>query len=424
MDRALCCIAICLFSTGLWAQELFLVQPDTLNNFFKQRKAIISVGGEVYQQSNAITNSFVNKFINGGFIDEQLKDDQQLAEERNVFGAGFNFGIEAMIAPDSLFGSDKYGWMLGVSHHDELSAQFTDDLFNLVFRGNKMYAGLAADLSNSAIRYQRFQQFSIGFFEKSSLSFVQLGLVNGNQLINAGLNNTQLFTETSGQFIDLAASGQVQLSDTARTNGLVMNGIGATVNFELNIPFHFKNYPKQPAFLRLGGRNLGLINWSNETLQVNLDSTYNYQGFLIDDLASLDGVGAQVETLVDSLTPGSETGNYLLTTPGWIYASWFSPISYNLYYEVELRSRIYSFHLPEIGGRLLYKPNNNMLLGVSARYGGYSNYDSLNELRAGIFVRTFIGDQLMLSLQTENLIGWFDQNARARNGFVQLSFLL
>lgn len=424
MVRVFFIIALCLFSTGLWAQELFLMQPDTLNNFFKQRKSIISVGGEVYQQSNAITNSFVNKFVNGGFIDEQLKDEQQMAGDRNVFGAGFSFGIEAMIAPDSLFGSDKYGWMLGVSHHDDLSAQFTEDLFNLVFRGNKMYAGQAADLTNSAIRYQRFQQFSIGFFEKSSLSFVQLGLVNGNQLINAGLNNTQLFTETTGQFIDLAASGQMQISDTAQTNGLVMNGVGATVNFELNIPFHFKNYPKQPAYLRLGGRNLGLINWNKQTVQFDLDSTYNYQGFLIDDLANLDGVGDQVETLVDSLTPGSKTDNYLLTTPGWIYASWFSPISYNLYYEVELRSRIYSFHLPEIGGRLLYKPNNRMLIGVSARYGGYSNYDSLDELRAGIFVRTFIGEQFMLSVQTDNLMGWFDKNARSRHGFVQLSFLL
>lgn len=404
------------------AQEIFLTNPDSLNHFFDSNSVIISVSGGVYQQSNSITNSFVNKFINGGFIDDELKSDQKLSTDDNLFGGGFQFGINAMIVPDSLFGTDRYGWKIGLSHHDDLSGRFTRDIFNATFYGNKMFAGESISLSNSGFRYQRFQQLNIGFFEKSTLSFVSLGVLNGNQFIDVGVDNGGLFTAPNGEYVELEADGQVLISDTGNAAGLTMNGIGAALSFEINIPFYFEKRPERPSYLRFGGENVGFTRWDKQTVKYSVDSTYNYQGFVIDDLAEFDNVTEQVDNVVDSLLPESSTSPYVMTTPGWLYLSWFSPLGKSLFYEVELRTKTYAYHLPELRATVFYKPTSNWLVGVNASYGGYGLYEGPSAFRAGIFLNTFIGEHFMISAQSHHFLGWFMPEARGRSARVGLNY--
>jgi len=414
--------ALILCIQPLAGQHLFLTQPDTLLPFFKQRNVIVQTTGQVYQHSNAITNSFVNKFINGGFIDDELKGAQKIQPENNLFGAGYSFGLNAMWAPDSLFGTSKYGLMVSLSHHDDLSTRLSGDLFNLIFRGNKSFAGQTANLDQAGLRYQRFQQFSIGFFEKKTLSYVQVGLINGNQFIDMNLNEASLFTEANGEHIDLTGNGALRLSDTANTNGIAMNGIGAAINFEVNIPIKFSNRPSMPSYIRFGGQQIGATRWNNNTLQYNIDSTYNYSGFLVDDLANLSNVGDQVEQFVDSITPASTPGTYLLTLPGWFYLSWFSPLSDAVFYEIQVRTNINTFHMPEGRLRVMYKPDNKLLIGVNANYGGYGMYNTTASFRAGVFVSAFVGKNIMINVETDHLMGWFDSGAYSRHAFVNLAY--
>lgn len=416
-------MALMLCAQPLVAQHLLLTQPDTLPALFKERKVMIQASGGVYQQSNAITNSFVNKFINGGFIDNDLKDAQSISTENNLFGAGFNAGFNVMWAPDTLFGRTNYGLTISLSHHDDLSTRLTGDLFNLIFRGNKSFAGETANLDLTGLRYQRFQQFSIGFFEKKTLSYVQVGIVNGNQMIDLNLNEASLYTASEGESIDLFADGALRLSDTAQTSGIAMNGIGASLNFEVNIPILFANRPSKPSYIRFGGRQLGAIQWNKNTLQYSLDSTYNYDGFFIDDLSELQSVSDQVEQFGDSLMPSGSKDAMLFTLPGWVYVGWFSPLGDAVFYEVILRSKINSFHMPEGRLRVMYQPEKSWMIGANLNYGGYGGYSQSSSFRAGLFVSAFIGKNVMFSLETEHLMGWFDQDAHSRHAFFNLSYL-
>lgn len=418
------CIGFLVFCVQpLVAQHLLLTQPDTLEALFNERNVMIQASGGVYQQSNAITNSFVNKFINGGFIDEDLKDAQAISADNNLFGAGYHAGFNVMWAPDTLFGKTNYGLTISLSHHDDLSTRLTGDLFNLIFRGNKSFAGQTANLDFTGLRYQRFQQFSIGFFEKNTLSFVQLGLVNGNQMIDLNMNESSLYTAPEGESITLDADGVLRLSDTTQTSGIAVNGIGASINFEVNIPIKFNNRPSKPSYIRFGGRQLGAIQWNKNTLQYNVDSTYNYSGFFIDDLAELQNVGDQVEQFADSITPTGSKESMLYTLPGWFYVGWFSPLGNAVYYEVIVRSKVNSFHLPEGRLRVMYQPEKQWLIGVNLNYGGYGGYNSSSSFRAGLFVSAFIGKHVMFSLETDHLMGWFDQGAYSRHAFFNLSYM-
>lgn len=384
---------------------------------------MVRIHGALHQQSNAVTNGFVNKFLMGGYIDNTLKDKQKLNGEDNTFSVGFNFGMDAFFAPDSLFGSDRYGWSISAGHMDDASARFTGDLFKAVFYGNKQFAGTAASLKNSGVRFQQYQHLSLGFFEKKTMSFVNVGVVNGNQFINTGLSEASFFTEATGDYVELNANGELYLSDTSNTNVLAMNGIGAILNFEINIPFYVNKRSAQPSYLRFGGQHLGITQWSKNSLHYAVDSTYRYSGFLIDDLASFDNVNDQLENIVDSLLPKSEQTSYMMTTPGWVYLSWFSPLSKSLFYELEVAAKVNSFHLPRATASLYFKPSNKWMLGANATYGGYGGYESEASFRAGVQLSSFIGKHLMLNVQTNHLTGWLNNDATGRDFRFSILFL-
>lgn len=415
-------IILLLTSVPLYSQLLLLSQPDSLRDLFSKKKVILSVEGQAYQQSNAVTNSFVNKFINGGFIDNELKSKQRILEHENLFNASLGGGISIMIAPDSLFGTDRYGWIIGIHHFSDLSTRFTKDAFNTVFYGNKMYAGQQASFANTGIRYQQFQQLRIGFFDKKTLSNATVGFIHGNSFADLTLADSELYTESTGDYIELAANGRFHLSDTANTKGLVSNGIGATIGFELNLPVHFANRPDRPSYVRLGARNVGFVRWSNNTVNYRLDTTYTYQGFLIDDLANVEDW--DVEQVVDSLVPDANRETYYMTTPGWFFLSWYSPLGEKLSYELAVRSRVYSFHLPEVRADLFYRPDTKIMVGVNATYGGYGGYQSDAAFRAGISLSARIGTSFMLNLESRNVTGWFSADRFGRDVFVKLSLFL
>lgn len=424
-NRAVLVGFILFFSTlSLNAQErLFLLNPDTASAFFQANRGVIGLHGNVYQQSDGVTNSFVNKFLNSGFIDEALKDGQRVSGSENLFGAGFQFGISALIAPDSLFGSDRFGLRVGLSHHDDLSLRFDEDVFNAVFYGNKQFAGQSVSLSNSGFRYQRFQQLQIGFFEKSTMSYVSVGLISGNQFIDLGFDEASLYTSPSGSFVELAADGRFFLSDTAKTAGLAMNGIGAALSFEVNIPFRFNRRPNRPSYLRIGGQNVGFTRWSDQTVQYEIDSTYNYQGFLVDDLAAFGDLNNELDNVVDSLLPSSTVDAHYMTTPGWLYLSWLSPLSDEFYYELEVRAKIYAYHLPVFAGSLLYQPNKKWLVGFRATYGGYGGYDGIGAFRAGLFASAFVGRRFMFNVSSDNLTGWVVGQSTGRHAQFSFNYL-
>lgn len=421
--RVITIVALILLAAPVTAQRLFLANTDTLSTLFGERTAMVSVHGQVYQQGNALTNSFVNKFINGGFIDNDLKNEQSVSNNDNFLGAGFQFGMEAMFAPKTLFGSERYGWTISVSHHDDLSIQFGRDVFNTVFYGNKSYAGKTADFGNSGLRYQRFQQLNLGVFDKETLSRVSVGFVNGNQAALADLNEAEMYTAANGEYIELQADGSFALTDTAQTTGLVMNGIGAIVNFEWNIPIAIGGDQGKTAYLRVGAQNLGFIRWNNKTVNYAIDSAYHYEGFLIDDLTGLEDLNDEVDNVVDSLLPQSSAESRLEATPAWLYLSWFSPLGQQFHYELSLNYKINGYHLPEASAALFYQPNQRWMVGAKALYGGYGGYETASALRAGIFLSTFIGKNMMLNLESNNVAGWLMGSAYGRTGQMKLTYM-
>lgn len=408
---------VCGLNTA-WGQQLLLTNPDSLERMFEKYRFITILDGAGHQQSNSINNRMVNAFLRNSFIDDDLKNEQNLQDENNLMGAGYHVGIMQFVSMKKLLGSTRYGLVLSASFHQDLSVRFNRDLFNLTFYGNSNYAGQFADVSNTGFRFVSTAQASMGFYEKRTMSYVTVGVIGGNQFIDLETAQSGIYTAEDGSYIGANLDGRLIVSDTSGAANL--KGVGGVINFEVNMPIRFASRPDKPSWLRVGGRNVGLMNWNEQTLHYRADSSYQYEGFLIDDLAGFNNIEDQLDNVVDSLLPGAERRNFLLTTPGWLYVSWFSPLGEKLYYDVTLRSRINAFHLPEATVGLTYKSGAKWMAGANLTYGGYGSLNGMDGLRAGITGSTMVGEHFMVQLESTHVSGWFNGQARGRNLWLRL----
>ena len=92
----------------------------------------ITVYSDVYYQSQGLSNDFMNKFIFGGFIDDDLKEkvEQQLQDHSNRFGVGFSTGMKFYDLRDTVFNNKNWGYAIQLDHHTLSNSSFSRDLFH------------------------------------------------------------------------------------------------------------------------------------------------------------------------------------------------------------------------------------------------------------------------------------------------------
>jgi len=401
------------------AQYMFLLKTDSTGSWFKNKHYGLEVFGNGFQESNAITTGLANKFISGGHIDTQQKDEisNALRAENNRLGVGLNYGINFMIAPDTLFGSHRIGVKVGFSDYQDFSAKFGRDYFDLAFYGNKPFEGTTADLSNSGLFMHRYQKISFGVFDKSSLSGLSVSLVNGEQFFEFRTENAGLFTQTGGDYLELDADGYIWQSDTGNIGFMKSNGLGAVIDFNLNFPVFCKKNPDRPSFIRFQANDIGFIQWNNGSVNYRFDSTLVYEGFYVDNLFNPGNLSFDSEGLIDSLAPNNSKGAHYAPTPARFALSWFSHIGKSFHYELQVKARINAFYLPQGTVRLFYRAHEHILLGVNTSYGGFGGF------QAGIHTSATIGKSFLVQLETQCFGGFISSKSPNRNLFVNLMYL-
>ncbi len=112
---------------------------------------LVGAIGEYSINSTVLNNEFYNFFIRGGYIDQEAKDRiSKKLRPSNQLGGDMNFGIYYAHSIDSLFDKARpdLNYFLNISNRWHFDVRFSDDLFNLGFYGNKMFAGQTAKLGD------------------------------------------------------------------------------------------------------------------------------------------------------------------------------------------------------------------------------------------------------------------------------------
>ena len=133
--------------------ELFSIGPGF--------KFVYKIDADYSFSSDAITNRLAKEYFRNGFISNSMKDDvSKNLFSSNKFAGEFNSSITIGQNLDTIFGLLKGSSFIRLSNRSFVHSNFSEDLFELYFRGNKNYADKIADLGPFLLKSFTYQQFS------------------------------------------------------------------------------------------------------------------------------------------------------------------------------------------------------------------------------------------------------------------------
>jgi hypothetical protein len=354
--------------------------------------------------SNSFTSTFISKFYNGGYINNDLKNQVlDKTKLKNRIGADGNMGIFVAFMPDSFLHKKNIGFFVSLRDRQHFDARFSKDFYKLAFYGNSQFAGETAYLSDFNLNFIRYQQLQFGFYTSRLDSAARLGVavsfLKGEQYASIYAKQADLFTSEDGQYINFATNMQIAQSDTAKKGLGAFNGAGASIDIFFEAPFKTKI---GDAKLSVSVADIGLIRFNKKTLYLNQDTTFHFEGFQINSIYDLQDStfsNTNQDSIINKVAPFKKQA-VTCTLPSVL----------TIAYHLQLSKR---FALTE-GLRYVYNGNYNLLLFAKADYwlnkkinvsatfgwGGYGNFNY------GVGVYGNLGKGYMIQIGSNNIEGF------------------
>jgi hypothetical protein len=284
--------------------SMSMAQSPVQHRFYAENNGKSSVGFS--SGINMTTADFSNKFIKNLLLDKELdrgvlsREIDRLDESKNRIGIDYEIALKGSWN----IKSTAHNIIFSVSDGAHFHGSFPMEAVDLMFSGNKKFAGDTVDVSGLNVTGIRFQQMGAGWAYQPGLNTSIYGLVsivNGEQLIQADVNRAKLYTSTLGDTLHLNVVGGYKQSDTGNVGFARGNGLGLGLNFGLQAPF--QAIGSTQWMLSMDVFNLGFIQWNKKTIQFDIDTVVTWTGVEIPDLDHIDEQFADNQ-LADSLLEG------------------------------------------------------------------------------------------------------------------------
>lgn len=367
----------------------------------------IYIEGNAFQHSTSIYNEFTRKFFFGGEIGDDLSDRTWQGQNNfNRIGGGYSARIQYRGGKSIFKSNPNWSWMVNFSNEAHVSSEYSDDLFGLVFLGNQPFLGEQVDLMGASARIDQYWSIGGGFHNKKTKSFITLNAILPQNFFQANIDRGTLTFGAQGAQMKLLAEGEV----ISANSDLYFKGIGASTNFDFNIPFGDSSTFN--GVIAVQGRNIGFYKIHKAT-QYKLAIDEQFSGFSISDLIGDSPLPSLMDTLGVSegriskykLIPGSiQIGKIVSAHSDHKLQSFFGVRMYT--------SRVYR---PLIFAGAHYQTNEHFALGAQLAYGGYGG------LRLGFYLN-YSTDNLVIGLGTEDLLGLVLKNQFGHSALIRLAW--
>ncbi|MCH8905290.1 MAG: hypothetical protein IIA45_15435 [Bacteroidetes bacterium] len=377
--------------------------------------------------SNSITNNFLNTIFYGGFIDNSIKDEvtpRLRKMNRALFSLNYGMVFRQKLAEG--FDWPRYAYLY-TKNRAQISIGFTDDLFELSFRGNSQFAGDSAIFSGSNLQYSQFQQIGGGFehhypFKGNTLAVsAGISILKGQQYRSFAVGHGSVFTEIDGQYIDLITDYQFKSSREGRSDYRDQNGMGTSLDLLVKYNIGESNNIGGMSDKVLGMEliDLGLINFNNRSYTMTDTLDYTFEGLEILNVFDVDNTLSQqtVDSIINSITPDKEYKNVI----------YYLPTRIHIFYQQELeqiQTRL------AIGGQYRFNTNFAPLLYLRGTYhglsyltvspmlifGGYGNFN------IGLSSTIKLNRYIYLTVSSDYIYGYLSPSSASGQGvFASLS---
>jgi hypothetical protein len=386
-----------LFLPNLMGQQLL----DFSSVINENTHQFIDLDIEVGYDSDGINSGLAKAFLEGGFIDREIRESSVPKNDNSIlrFGSFASSKLNLSFNDNKLFKSDSLNLFISIFQESAYVFDLNQDSYNLFFFGNEMFRGEKVELDKLRFNSWSLQSIGFGMLNIHNQSQITFNVYRGTSHRNFSINNSSLFTENDGTAInaDINASlfdNKYGLADRAKTSGL---GVG--FNGKINL------LPKNIMDnLFLNFSNIGLMFWPDGGEKIIADSLYNFEGVLFNEFFDPSSESDTVPILNSYFTTERENGENVSVLPVRIGLNYLKTLSEKTTINIGFESQHINLWRPEFSLAGLKGMSPKLFLGAGVKYGGYG--------KANFNLLTYYSptDNWMINTNISYLSGWISSN--------------
>ncbi len=404
VQLVVCCI---LLISGVAYSQLMPINYDTIG---VNHEIILDGGADYYGTS--IQNDMLSKFVRGGYITEEIKDNSFNRHGAiNRIGAVLGGEIEYRNYTKRLFKSKDWGFNVKVGYNTFAGVIYSKDLFGAVFYGNDRYMGDTMNFSGSRFSVMTFQKVGLGLISAKSKSSVSLNFYNISNRTSAEFRKAEFYQHADGETIDILLQGSFEQTNSKKFN----QGIGVGVDIDLKTGVNWLK--DRTAVIQLRANNLGVAYMYEKQKVYEFDTTITFTGLTFDDLVGESSIFQDTTfSLLDTLGIRPTERNRTEMLPGFIQIAKIVDHMQDQKWQSFFGIRLYTtlLYSPYVFGGIDYKAAKWLNIGANLSYGGFG------KLRGGIYAGARF-DKYSIGLSSENVAGWVTKKSSGQSLFIRLS---
>jgi Family of unknown function (DUF5723) len=402
-----------------YSQNPIWLQNEFLDSNLQSGKSLLGLKINGAYNSNFLTNNLLDKFLFGGTINKETKDkSRSKLQGKNYLNLEFESSVQYYCNIDTFIKNPKIGLYFGASIKGISSAQLNDDLFNLVFYGNKPFGENKILLNNNNYYQNIYQSLQLGIFSKKSLSFISLNIYNGSKLLDLTIEDGLIETKYD-EIQNFLVPQQIDLSynlnyaaTQGKTNLFKSKGMGFGISGAYNFPL--KLIKDKVSILKIEFEDLGFIKWHRGINTADTTGKFTFNGFESVGLFNFDNALLDANNIIDSILPAVDQESKLHALPTRFVVSLNSQWSKKIYtgLKVFYRYNCQNNYGAEIA--LSYALKENFLLGGALNVFGFIDPNLM------VDASWVIKRNLLISANILNPIGFVNKNHTSKGCLIKL----
>ena len=362
-------------------------------------KFVTGAYGEIQYNSSAITNQFAKTFYQGEYLTKEIKEGSiNKMGNFNQLGLDANYGAYSSIRLKSFMGRNPYrlNWFIGLYDRTHTDLSVPENLFRLVFEGNKQFAGESIDISGFDFKLFKYQQLQTGLYFDNGLGqkiAFSASYLNGSRYLSYSVPQLSFFTSDIGDQIAMDWDFTYQQTNLENERYLPSNGYGFST--DLMYQFSYNSVENSNNYMKIEINDLGFINWSSTSQSITSSDSLLYEGYHIKNIQEIHDSLIQeisVDSIIDSHTY-LKTGKFTTYLPTRISLDIKQQHNEKLAINIGISYRINSNYSPLLFVEEQYNITKNIITSGRLSYGGYTKLSFGMNIRAqfnsiGLFAGT------------------------------------
>lgn len=412
MKKFLAFVLLCFVLFGATAQTPTYWLLDKERSWQKNGGLMIQAHGNGNWGSNALDNQWFYDMTIGGHIGPTQEETLfNSMEDFNRAGGNVSGGLHFYNFSDSLFGGD-WGLQVGASTNYFASTGFSRDLFELTYIGNYRHLGDTMNLGPLYAEFQAFQKFGFGFFNKNTFTNAMVSVVMGQDMQKLDVRKADLFTSASVDQMNMIYQGEFLQADTSKSGFGQAKGLGIALDGDINIPMK-----DDKGFISISARNIGWVNWSENTSVQEFDTTFQWTGVELQGIDSWEN-NVGVPSWQDTLGISSRFESRWVPLPGWVNLRLLRKLSSKISYEANLNVQPTSNAIPQLSFGFNHFVAKGLMLRERVSYGGFAR------VTIGLEAQWKLSDRWFITAGTSHAAGWINSNARGLSAYGSAAFVI